>query len=142
MVYGPNFGAVAPKGFERYTNETLGITLLHPDTWSFQVKGAKLIMKDPQDQVQLKIEIEKTKDKTLTSEQALKAKHPEVVDEQAIHKGSQRDLGTLGAVAAQRVALATVGRNTFNFSGIAKNNQPTAEQDAVFVNIIRSFRRM
>ena len=142
IVYGPNYGAVAPKGFERYTNERLGITLLHPETWSFQVKGAKLIMKDPLDQAQLKIEIEKTVDKTLTSKKALKAKHPDVVNEEAIHKDSQRDLGTLGGIPGQRVALATVGRNTFHFTGIAKNNQPTAEHDAGFVGIIRSFRRM
>ena len=142
IIFGPNYGAVAPEGYDRYTNERLGITLLHPETWSFQVKGAKLIMKDPEDRVQLKIEIEKTIDKTITSDKALKAKFPDVVNDEAIHKGSQRDLGTLGALPGRRVALATVGRNTYHFSGIAKNNQPSAEDDAAFVEIIRSFRRM
>jgi predicted Zn-dependent protease len=34
-----------------------------------------------------------------------------------------------------------VARNTFNFQGIAKNNLITSDQDRVFIDIIRSFRR-
>jgi len=142
IIFGPNFGAVAPEGYERYSNERLAITLLYPEDWSFEVKGAKLIMKDPNKEAQLKIEIEKTQDKTLTSEKAIKAKYSDLVNPEKIHNNSQRDLGTLGAIPGQRVALATVGRNTYHFTGLAKDNQPTAEHDAVFVGIIRSFRRM
>ena len=59
-----------------------------------------------------------------------------------IHLDSQRDLGTLGAAMAKRVALVKVSRNTCHFEGMAKNNDITAEQDATFVKMIRRFRRL
>ena len=115
---------------------------MRPENWSFELKGSKIVLKDPAKTVQLKIEIEKTVDKKQSSLDALKAKFPDLVNPEKIHLNSQRDLGTLGAVPAQRVALAKVARNTFHFQGLARNNVISAEQDAVFVGIIRSFRRM
>ncbi len=142
LIFGPSYAKVNPKGFKRYSNETLGITFLRPETWSFELKGSKIILKDADKTVQMKIEIERTVDKKQSSLDAIKAKYPNLLNPEKIHRDSQRDLGTLGAVPAQRVALAKVARNTFHFQGIAKNNVITAKQDATFVGIIRSFRRM
>jgi len=142
-VFGPNRKDNAPKGFDRYINKNLGITFLQPEGWSRVIKGSKIILKDSDETVQLKITIEKTADKSLTSEQALKAKFPG--DLSAIEKlnpRSQRDDGTLGKHSTERVALSTVARNTFHFQGIARNNQLTTEQDQTMVNIIRTFRRV
>ena len=142
MIYGPNYTRRAPFGFRRYTNETLGITFLHPKSWTRTIKGSKIILKDAAQTAQFKITIEKTVDKKQSSEDALKAKYPKLVNPEKIQQSSQRDLGTLGAIPGQRVALAKVARNTFHFQGIAKNNKVTPEQDAEFVSMIRSFRRM
>jgi predicted Zn-dependent protease len=142
MIHGPNYTRRAPLGYKRYSNETLGITFLHPKTWTRSVKGSKIVLKDANQTAQFKINIEKTVDKKQSSKDALNAKYPNLVNAEAIQKDSQRDLGTLGAIPGQRVALAKVARNTFHFQGIAKNNQVTAEQDAEFVGMIRSFRRM
>ena len=142
MVYGTNFARNAPDGLRRYSNETLGITFLHPKDWSRVIKGSKIILKDPEKTVQLKINIEKIVDKKQSSEDALKAKFPNVVNTEKIHKESQRDLGTIGAIPGERVALARVARNAFHFQGIAKNSKVSPQQDADFVEIIRSFRRM
>lgn len=144
LTYGPNYARNAPKGLRRYTSERLGITFLHPKDWVRTVKGAKIILKDPDQTVQLKITIEKTPEtsKDKTSLQDIKTKYPDLIGPEKIDPSSQRDLGTLGAVTAKRVALAKVARNTFHFEGIAKNNDITAEQDAYFVKMIRSFRRM
>lgn len=144
LTYGPNFARNAPIGFKRFTNEKLGITFLHPKSWTRSIKGSKIILKDADDMAQLKISIEKTPEdsKDKTSLEDLKSKFPKLSNPEKIHANSQRDLGTLGAVTAKRVALAKVARNTFHFEGIAKDNNITAEQDAYFVNMIRSFRRM
>ena len=142
MVYGPNYARRAPQGYRRYSNETLGITFLHPKTWTRTIKGSKIILKDANKTAQFKISIEKTVDKKQSSQDALKAKYPDLVNPEKIQPASQRDLGTLGAIPGQRVALAKVARNTFHFQGIAKNNKITPEQDAEFVGMIRSFRRM
>jgi predicted Zn-dependent protease len=142
MVHGPNYTRRAPIGYRRYSNETLGITFLHPKTWTRSVSGAKILLKDADKTAQFKITIEKTVDKKQSSKDALSAKYPNLVNPEKMQKDSQRDLGTLGAIPGQRVALAKVARNTFHFQGIAKNNNVTAEQDAEFVAMIRSFRRM
>ena len=142
MIYGPNYTLRAPKGYRRYSNETLGITFLYPETWVRTIKGAKIVLKDADKTAQLKITIEKTVDKKQSSKDALKAKYPNVLNPEKIQKDSQRDLGTLGAIPGQRVALAKVARNTFHFQGIAKDNSVTSEQDAAFIAMIRSFRRM
>jgi len=142
MIYGPNYTRRAPPGYRRYSNETLGITFLHPKSWTRTIKGSKIILKDADKTAQFKISIEKTKDKQQSSGDALKAKYPNLVNAEKIQKNSQRDLGTLGAIPGQRVALAKVARNTFHFQGIAKNNKVTTEQDAAFIDMIRSFRRM
>jgi predicted Zn-dependent protease len=142
MIHGPNYTRRAPAGYQRYSNEILGITFLHPKSWTRSVSGAKIILKDADKTAQFKISIEKTIDKQQSSKDALKAKYSNLVNPEKIQKDSQRDLGTLGAIPGQRVALAMVARNTFHFQGIAKNNQVTAEQDAEFIGMIRSFRRM
>ena len=144
LTYGPNYARNAPKGLRRYTSERLGITFLHPKNWVRTVKGSKIILKDPDQTVQFKITIEKTPEasKDKTSLQDIKTKYPALINPEKINPNSQRDLGTLGAITDKRVALAKVSRNTFHFEGIAKDNNITAERDAYFVNMIRSFRRM
>ncbi len=142
VLFGVNPAGQTPEGWERYFNKTLGITFLYPDTWSLKVSGAKIVLKDYDKTAQLKVTIEKTADKKQSSLDALQAKFDNLVNPEKIHPRSQRDLGTVGAVPGQRVALAKVARNTFHFQGIAKNNSITAEQDKTFINIIRSFRRI
>ena len=143
LTYGPNYRRSAPNGMKRYSNPTLGITFVYPHTWSFKLKGSKVILKDADKTAQLTIDIETTADSKLSSDEAIKLKYPEgLVDVQKIHPDSERDLGTVGARPAQRVALIRIARNTYHFLGIAKNNQITPEQDRAFVEIIRSFRPM
>jgi len=143
VVFGPNYKKNAPDGYKRYVNETLGITFIHPESWSRSIKGSKIVLKDGEKTMQLKISIEKTVNNKLTSEEAIKEKYPDgLVGLQKIHPNSERDLGTIGARPAQRVALSKVARNTFHFLGIAKNGDITPAQDGEFVNIIRSFRRI
>lgn len=142
LIFGPNPAKQTPPGARRYTNESLGITFLYPDDWQLSVKGSQVILKDPDKTVQLGLTIEKTKDKQKSSEELFKAKYPDAVNLEKIHQNSERDLGTLGAQPARRLALVNVARNTFHFLGIAKNNVVTPEQDKIFVGIIRSFRRM
>lgn len=143
LVYGPDYRKSAPEGYKRYSNKTLGITFIYPKTWSFNLKGAKIVLKDPEQTAQMKISIEKTVDNKQSSDEALKTKYPDgLVDVQKIHPDSERDLGTIAARPAQRVALSKVARNTFHFLGLAKDNEINAEQDKAFVDMIRSFRRM
>ena len=141
-VVGQNFNGNKGPDEDRYLNESLGITFLHPKDWTRTTQGSKIILKDPDETVQLKITIEKTADKSLSSQQALENKFPsDLSDIEPIATDSTKDLGTIAKRPTQRVALATVARNTYNFQGIARNNNLTAAQDAELVKIIKSFRR-
>jgi len=143
MVYGQNRRDNAPKGYDRYNNKTLGITFLHPEDWTRSIKGSKIVLKDADKTVQLKISIEKNADKTKTTEQTLKAKYPDNLSNvEPFDPQAQRDNGTLAQYSNERVALANVARNSFYFQGIARNNQLTDEQDTELVRIIKSFRRV
>jgi predicted Zn-dependent protease len=143
MVYGPNYRPNAPKGYERYINESLGITFIHPKNWVRTLKGSNIILKDKDDAIQLKISLEKTADRSKSTTELLQEKYPDDLDNiEKFDARATRDLGTLGTRPNKRVALSNVARNTFNFEGIAKNNIITEYQDQVMVYIIRSFRRM
>jgi len=142
VVVGTNFNGNKAKGYERFTNKSLGITFLYPEDWTQTIKGSKIILKDADKTLQLKLTVEKTVDKTLSSEQLLNNKYPKELKEvKPIRKDPAKDLGTTARRSEQRVAAATVGRNTFYFQGIAKNNQLSKEQDTMFETIIASFRR-
>jgi predicted Zn-dependent protease len=39
-LFGQNYAAQTPKGLGRFTNKTLGITFLYPESWSLNVKGS------------------------------------------------------------------------------------------------------
>jgi len=143
MVYGPNLKPNAPPGYVRYNNETLGITFLHPDNWDRTIKGSKIIIKDPKETLQFKIEIEKTVDKTLTSQEAIKAKHPDgLKGVKKINPKASRDLGVVATKGEQRLGLVKVARNTFHLQGISRDNKLTKEKDEVFLGMIASFRRI
>ena len=142
MLFGENYTGNTPKGYERFSHKGLGITFLYPKDWSQVTKGSKIILKDPEKSVQLKLTVEKTADKTKSSEEILTAKYPENLnDTRPIKKHKTKDLGTTARHQQQRVAAVTIGRNTFHFDGIARNNQLTEEQDQQFVQIIETFRR-
>ena len=143
MVYGPNLRPNAPEGYVRYNNESLGITFLHPETWDRTVKGAKIIIKDPKKTMQFKVEIEKTVNKTQSTEDAIKEKFPEDLSGIAkINPQSPKDLGVVAVRPNQRVGLVKVARNTFHFQGITRDNNLTKEIDDVFLGMIASFRRI
>ena len=143
VVYGPNRRDNAPKGFDRYNNKTLGITFLYPEGWSRVIKGSKIVLKDPDKTVQLKISIEKNADKTISSEDGLKTKYSNNLSSiEKLNPQSQRDDGTIARHSSERVALSNVARNSFYFQGIARDNQLTETQDNSMVQIIRSFRRL
>lgn len=143
MIYGPSYRPNAPKGYERYINETLGITFVHPKTWTRTLSGPHIVLKDADDAVQLKISIEKTVDRSKTTKELIEAKYPDDLSNlEKLNPQSNRDLGMIGTRPNKRVALATVARTTFHFEGIAKNNVITQFQDQVMVYIIRSFRRL
>ncbi len=146
IVFGPNFTGNKRVDQERYLNKSLGITFVYPKEWSRDLKGNKIVLKDPNATLQLKIEIEKTQDKTLDSKQLLEAKYPsDLADVKKIDDKATKDLGTIAAhvpeAAKRRVGAVRVGRNTFNFLGLARNNKLTEEQDQQLVEIITSFRR-
>lgn len=142
-VFGPNLKPTAPPGYVRYNNEQLGITFLHPEEWNRTVKGAKIIIKDPDQTLQFKIEIEKTTNKTDASEVAIKAKYPDDLSEVSkINAKSPKDLGVVAKRPNQRVALIKVARNTFHFQGISRDNKLTDEVDAIYLGMIASFRRL
>ena len=146
MIFGPNFDGNKREDQERYLNKGLGITFLYPDDWTKTLKGSRIILKDADQTIQLKIEIEKTKDKSLDSIQVLNAKYPSDLEEVAkIDKNATKDLGSIGRYrpdsSKQLVAAISVGRNTYHFLGIARNNQLTSEQELALVEIIASFRR-
>ena len=142
VVVGRNYNGNKVKGYERFTHKGLGITFLYPADWTQTTKGKNIILKDPAKTVQLKLVVEKTADKTLSSKKILVKKYPDDLTQvRAIKKEGSKDLGTTGRRPQQRVAAATVGRNTYHFQGIAKNNKLTDEQDHRFVEIIETFRR-
>jgi len=141
-VFGTNYTGNKRPDQERFTHKSLGITFVYPDTWSQVTKGKNITLKDEDKTVQLKITIEKTADKSLSSQQVLEAKYPDDLSQVAkIDEQATKDLGTIGRRPQQRVAAIQVGRNTYHLQGIAKNNRLTDEQDAAFVEIIESFRR-
>ena len=143
MVYGPNLRPTAPPGYVRYNNEKLGITFLHPNDWVRKVKGAKIIMQNPDETLQFKVEIEKSANKAQSSEETFKEKFPDgLTGLRKIHPQEQKDLGVTAVKGAQRLALAKVARNTFHFTGLTRDNQLTAERDKMFLDMISTFRRM
>ncbi len=145
VVVGTNFTGNTVAGYQRFVNKSLGITFLYPETWTKTVKGSKIILKDADKTVQLKLEVEKTADKTMSSERILKKKYPDNLSQiEPIIKTKKeyaKDFGTTARRLQQRVAAVTVGRNTFHFQGIARNNQLTEQQDEQFLDVIGSFRR-
>ncbi len=143
MVYGPNLRPNAPPGYVRYNNEKLGITFLHPKDWSRKIKGSKIIVMDPKESMQFKIEIEKTKNKTQSSNDAIKEKYPEGMEDlKKINPKSPKDLGMVAVRANQRVGLIKIVRNTYHFQGISRDNNLTKQKDQIFLGMIASFRRM
>jgi len=91
------------------------------------------------------LEVEKTADKSMSSKKILTGKYPDdlskvepIVQTKEEHA---KDYGTTARRPQQRVAAVTVGRNTYHFQGIARNNVLTEQQDAQFQDIIGSFRR-
>ncbi len=143
MVYGPNLRPTAPPGYVRYNNETLGITFLHPENWDRSVKGSKIILKDPEQTLQFKIEIEKTANKTEASDVAIKARYPDgLKGVTKINAQSSKDLGVVATHKSQRVGLIKVARNTYHFQGISRDNKLSKAEDDVMVGMIGSFRRL
>ena len=142
MIIGQNISGRAVEGYERFANKTLGVTMLYPEDWSKSTSGSKIIFKDAAQTVQLKLTVEKTVDKTKTSKQLLTEKYPDSLKNVVVVKKDRtKDLGTMARYEQQRVAVITVGRNTYSFQGIAKNNQLSEEQDQLFQNIIATFRK-
>ena len=142
MVIGQNATGNKRAGYERFANKALGVTMLYPEEWNKSVAGAKILLKDAAQTLQLKVTVEKAVDKTKSSKALLDEKYPQDLQQvKDIRKDPARDLGTTARYQQQRVAVITVGRNTYHFQGIAKNNQLTDEQDQLFQDIIGSFRR-
>ncbi|MFT5136652.1 MAG: putative Zn-dependent protease [Arenicella sp.] len=142
VVFGPNYTGNKRPDQERFTHKTLGITFLRPKDWTQTTKGKNIVLKDADKSIQLKISIEKTVDKKLSSQEVLEAKYPDDLrDLSKIDEKATKDLGTIARRPEQRVAVIQVGRNTFYFQGIAKNNKLSDEQDKAMLEIIKSFRR-
>lgn len=142
VVVGRNYDGNKQANEERYLNKNLSITFVYPKGWHRTIKGSKIVLKDPEKTIQLKIDITKTQDKTKSSKELLEAKFPkELANVELIGEEGKRDLGSLARLDQQRVALIKVARNSFHFSGVARNNKLTPEQDQVLVKIIKSFRR-
>jgi predicted Zn-dependent protease len=142
VVFGENYTGNKVAGRERYTHKNLGITFTYPQDWSQIARGKSIVLKDANKTIQLKIVIEKTVDKSKSSKQVLAEKYPDDLSKvEALQAKASRDLGTMARRPQQRVAVIQVGRNTYFFQGIAKNNVLTDAQDQLFIAIIKSFRR-
>ena len=142
VVVGENKNGNVRLGFERLTNQTLGVTMLYPDSWTLNVSGAKIVLKNAEQTQQLKITVEKTVDKAKASEEVLKEKYPDdLVDVKEIRKDPAKDLGATGRYKQERVATISIGRNTFSFQGISRDGQLSVEEDSTFQQIIATFRR-
>ena len=143
VVVGPNYTGNKAADEERYSNKNLGITFVYPDTWTQTTSGPKIILKDPEETIQLQITTEKTKDRSQSSTDAITAKYPDdLTNVELIDAQATKDLGVIGERPNRRVGLIPIVRNTYHFLGLAKNNQLTADQDAALVKIIKSFRRI
>lgn len=141
-VFGSNYTGNKRPDQERFTHKTLGITFVYPKDWVQVIKGKNIVLKNAEKTIQLKISIEKTVEKKLSSQQILEAKYPDdLKDVSRIDEKATKDLGTVARRPQQRVAVIQVGRNTFHFQGIAKNNKLSDEQDKTMLEIIKSFRR-
>lgn len=150
VVFGQNYTGNKIAGRERYTHKGLGITFTYPEGWSRRNKGKDIILKDADKTIQLKISLEKTKDKAKTSKEILEAKYPQDLKEVTLlgqqqddkkQNANAKDLGATARYLQQRVAVIKVGRHTYYFQGIAKSGKLTEEQDKQFLEIINSFRR-
>lgn len=147
VVVGPNFNGNKMAHEERYSNIRLGITFVYPKGWIRTNKGSKIILKNPEGSIQLQVITEKTKDRKLTSTEAINAKYPQgLSDVELINaaeaKAKSKDYGVVAKLPNKRVGLVSIVRNTFHFLGLPRNNKLTAEQDAELVKIIKSFRRV
>lgn len=143
VVVGPNYRGNKGPDQERYSNKSLGITFVYPKTWTQETKGSKIILKDPEQTMQLQITTEKTKDRSISSTDAIQAKYPDdLTDLTKIDAQATKDLGVVAKRPNKRVGLIPVARNTYHFLGLARNNQLTAEQDSALLEIITSFRRV
>lgn len=143
MVYGRNVRPNAPPGYQRYLNEKLAVTFLYPDNWSMEVDGAIISIKDPKNELQLRINIEKTQDRKKSSLELLKAKYPKGLKKaQSLDASGSRDLGAVAKLPAQRVGLINVARNTFHFQGFARDRKLTKAEDQVLTGMIANFRRL
>ena len=142
VIYGRNYHGNKVAGRERFTHKGLGITFTFPQDWQRTNKGKDIILKNADKTLQLKMSLQKTVDRKLSSKQALEKKYPDDLSKvEAIDKEATKDLGTIARRPQQRVALIRVGKNSYYFQGIAKNNKVTKAQDQQFIEIIRSFRR-
>ena len=143
VVVGPNYDGNKEPGQERYANRSLGVTFVYPKEWTLTTKGSKITVKDPEQTIQLQISTEKTKDRKLSSTEAINVKYPsDLSDVELIDAAATKDLGVVAKRPNKRVGLISVARNTFHFLGLARNNKLSAEQDAALVEIIKSFRRV
>lgn len=142
IVVGINNNGNKRTGQERFTNQTLGVTMLYPEGWDLNVTGAKIVLKDSAQTQQLKITVEKTDDKAKSSSEVLAEKFPnDLVNVKAIRNDPAKDLGTTGRVLESRVATIAIGRNTYLFEGISRDNQLSEDEDSLFQDIIATFRR-
>ena len=142
VIVGVNNNGNKVLGYERFINQTLGVTMLYPESWTLNVTGAKIVLKDAEQTQQLKIEVEKTVDKAKTSEVVLKEKYPQdLVSVEAIRKDPAKDLGTTARYQQERVATINVGRNTYYFQGISRDSNLSNAEDLQFAQIIASFRK-
>ncbi len=143
LVMGVNYSGNTEPGQQRFVSRELGITFVYPETWTVQTRGSRIVLRDPEDSVQLQITPKPLQDASGTVREEFDALFvPETT--QSVELKDARDLvvGIIGADETRRLALKRYGRYDFQFVGIAKNNELSKEQDQVMVDLILDFRRL
>jgi len=142
MIVGPNYTGNKKPTQERFLNTALGITFVYPKDWDLKSNGQGVLLKDPQNTVQLKITARSITNATKTVREEFDTLYPKPATKSVdLEDENKSVIGVIGADQTRRLALKRIGRYDFQFEGIAKNNALTAEQDKALVDIIMDFRR-
>ena len=143
MVIGVNFNGNKRPDQERFLSRSQGVTFVYPNDWELRSQGAEILLRDADKTVQLKITAVKVEEVPADFNEALAAHlGVESVEVVPINDQDGQAIGAVGASGTKRVAVKRVGRYTYFFEGIARNNKITKEQDAVLLDIIKEFRRL
>ena len=121
MIVGPNYTGNKKPTQERFLNTALGITFVYPKDWDLKSNGQGVLLKDPQNTVQLKITARSITNATKTVREEFDTLYPKPATKSVdLEDENKSVIGVIGADQTRRLALKRIGRYDFQFEGIAK----------------------